>query len=425
MDYKINKKRKIGVDILFVFGLFIIIYNPPILMINTMHLVGFVSLLYFVIVGGVKRLFIVKKNTLKLLSGFLAIFFYLLVFACFINEQSISTILFPIYFVIDVIPFGFAMKEYMERNSLDFGWSVSIIINTALLQAVTAIASFLIPNVQRFFVERMVAYGYNEVYTTLSSYRMYGFSNALTNATPVVQSIIAVISVWHALRYSKKYYLYALVLMLSAVINARISIVVFAIGIVILMINRTTSITRKLKIVFIAFIAYFVIIAFILPMIQSVSPLTYEWVTDGFSELSSFKIGVTSYEKNSYFGYLLNRERFALPEGFFPFLFGKGYSIMSSKNPSGFQSDVGYVCDLWTGGLMYVILLYSFFLGLLNRLRKNQNSLISFIAIYYIVALLFINIKGVALSMNAFVNLLVIVVCISMTEYQRGEMKYD
>lgn len=425
MDYKINKKRKIGVDILFVFGLFIIIYNPPILMINTMHLVGFVSLLYFVIVGGVKRLFIVKKNTLKLLSGFLAIFFYLLVFACFINEQSISTILFPIYFVIDVIPFGFAMKEYMERNSLDFGWSVSIIINTALLQAVTAIASFLIPNVQRFFVERMVAYGYNEVYTTLSSYRMYGFSNALTNATPVVQSIIAVISVWHALRYSKKYYLYALVLMLSAVINARISIVVFAIGIVILMINSTTSITRKLKIVFIAFIAYFVIIAFILPMIQSVSPLTYEWVTDGFSELSSFKIGVTSYEKNSYFGYLLNRERFALPEGFFPFLFGKGYSIMSSKNPSGFQSDVGYVCDLWTGGLMYVILLYSFFLGLLNRLRKNQNSLISFIAIYYIVALLFINIKGVALSMNAFVNLLVIVVCISMTEYQRGEMKYD
>ena len=425
MDYKINKKRKTGVDILFVFGLFIIIYNPPILMINTMHLVGFVSLLYFVIVGGVKRLFIVKKNTLKLLSGFLAIFFYLLVFACFINEQSISTILFPIYFVIDVIPFGFAMKEYMERNSLDFGWSVSIIINTALLQAVTAIASFLIPNVQRFFVERMVAYGYNEVYTTLSSYRMYGFSNALTNATPVVQSIIAVISVWHALRYSKKYYLYALVLMLSAVINARISIVVFAIGIVILMINRTTSITRKLKIVFIAFIAYFVIIAFILPMIQSVSPLTYEWVTDGFSELSSFKIGVTSYEKNSYFGYLLNKERFALPEGFFPFLFGKGYSIMSSKNPSGFQSDVGYVCDLWTGGLMYVILLYSFFLGLLNRLRKNQNSLISFIAIYYIVALLFINIKGVALSMNAFVNLLVIVVCISMTEYQRGEMKYD
>lgn len=425
MDYKTNKKRKIGVDILFVLGLFIIIYNPPILMINTMHLVGFVSLLYIVIVGGVKRLFIVKKNTLKLLSGFLAIFFYLLVFACFINEQSISTILFPIYFVIDVIPFGFAMKEYMDRNSLDFGWSVSIVINTALLQALTAIASFLIPNVQRFFVERMVAYGYNEVYTTLSSYRMYGFSNALTNATPVVQSIIAVISVWHALRYSKKYYLYALVLMLSAVINARISIVVFAIGIVILMINRTTSITRKLKIVFIAFIAYFVIIAFILPMIQSVSPLTYEWVTDGFSELSSFKIGVTSYEKNSYFGYLLNKERFALPEGFFPFLFGKGYSIMSSKNPSGFQSDVGYVCDLWTGGLMYVILLYSFFLGLLNRLRKNQNSLISFIAIYYIVALLFINIKGVALSMNAFVNLLVIVVCISMTEYQRGEMKYD
>ena len=416
MDYIIHKKRNIGVDILFVFGLFIIIYNPPLLMLNTMHVVGFVSLLYLAIVGGAKRLLIVREKTLKLLSGFLVIFLYLLIFACFVNNQSISTILFPVYFIIDIIPFGFAMKEYMERNSLDFSWAISIIINTALLQAITAVISFFIPNVQSFFVERMVAYGYNEVYTSLSSYRMYGFSSALTNATPIVQSIIAVVSVWLAPRYSKKYYLYALLLMFSAVINARISIVVFAIGIVILMINRTTNIKRKFEIVIMAFIAFYVVTAFVLPLVQSVSPLTYEWVTDGFSELSSFKLGVTSYEKNSYFGYLINRERFVLPEDIFSFLFGEGYSIMDSKNPSGFQSDIGYICDLWTGGLMYIIVLYSFFFCLLNRLRKNQDGLISFVANYYIVALLFINLKGVVLSMNAFINLLVIVVCISMRE---------
>lgn len=385
-------------------------------MLNTMHVVGFVSLLYLAIVGGAKRLLIVREKTLKLLSGFLVIFLYLLIFACFVNNQSISTILFPVYFIIDIIPFGFAMKEYLERNSLDFSWAISIIINTALLQAITAVISFFIPNVQSFFVERMVAYGYNEVYTSLSSYRMYGFSSALTNATPIVQSIIAVVSVWLAPRYSKKYYLYALLLMFSAVINARISIVVFAIGIVILMINRTTNIKRKFEIVIMAFIAFYVVTAFVLPLVQSVSPLTYEWVTDGFSELSSFKLGVTSYEKNSYFGYLINRERFVLPEDIFSFLFGEGYSIMDSKNPSGFQSDIGYICDLWTGGLMYIIVLYSFFFCLLNRLRKNQDGLISFVANYYIVALLFINLKGVALSMNAFINLLVIVVCISMRE---------
>lgn len=385
-------------------------------MLNTMHVVGFVSLLYLAIVGGVKRLLIVRKNTLKLLSGFLVIFLYLLIFACFVNNQSISTILFPVYFIIDIIPFGFAMKEYMERNSLDFSWAISIIINTALLQAITAVISFFIPNVQSFFVERMVAYGYNEVYTSLSSYRMYGFSNALTNATPIVQSIIAVVSVWLAPRYSKKYYLCALLLMFSAVINARISIVVFAIGIVILMLNRTTNIKRKFEIVIMAFIAFYVVTAFVLPLVQSVSPLTYEWVTDGFSELLSFKLGVTSYEKNSYFGYLINRERFVLPEDISSFLFGEGYSIMDSKNPSGFQSDIGYICDLWTGGLMYIIVSYSFFFCLLNGLRKNQDGLISFVANYYIVALLFINLKGVALSMNAFINLLVIVVCISMRE---------
>lgn len=425
MENNISKNRRSSADILFVFGLFILIYNPPLIMLNTMHIVGLLSIFYLVIMGGVKRLFVLQTSTIKIIGGFALIFMYLFTFACLINGQSMETILFPIYFIVDIIPFGMAMKKYMEKNRLRFDWTISIVINSALLQALFAIVTLLVPSIQRYFVDRMVAYGYNEIYTTLASYRMYGFSNALTNATPVVQSIIAVIAVWLALNRSKRYYFVTLVIMLSAIINARISIVVFAIGIVILVLTRSTNSWDRIKILFVTAIAYGVIVGIVFPIIQDVSPLTYEWITDGVNELSTFKFGTTSYESGSYFRYLINKDRFVLPEGTFSLFFGKGYSIMSSKNPSSFQSDVGYICDLWVGGIIYIVLLYTFFGGMLIKLRKNKNKLISFIASFYIVALLFINIKGVAFSMNAYANLLVIIICVSPVVYRKGEELYD
>lgn len=416
-----TRNRKIGIDMLFIFGLFILIYNPPLFMMNTMHTVGLFSLAYLVIVRGGSNLFVLKTNTLRLVLGFAILFLYLFICVYVINGQALDSTLFPIYFIIDIIPFGMAMKKYIERHQLEFEWAISIVINAAIIQSIFAAITLLFPNVQSFFVERMIAYGYNEIYSTLSVYRMYGFSNALTNATPVVQSIIAVISVWLALNWNKKYYIAAFFIMFSAIINARISIVVFAIGVIVLLIKRSTNSSGRIKIIFATVVSYIVVVFLLLPLIQNISPLTYEWVTDGFNELSSFKLGSNSYANNSYFGYLINQERFVFPEGLSGFLFGKGYSIMSSRNPSGFQSDVGYICDIWTGGVVYIGILYSFFLSLLIKLRKNTNALMAFIASYYMIALLFINIKGVALSMNAFINLLIVIVCISMADYQGGD----
>lgn len=413
------RNRILGVRFLFFVGLFILVYNPPILMFNTMHIVGAISLLYLLVSNGFNNSLVLKKETAKLLSGFVILFLYLFLCVHVLNGQGLDTIMFPIYFLIDIIPFGMAMKKYMEIYRLQIEWAITLVIQVALLQALFALMALLIPAVQHFFVVKMISYGYSEVYSTLSAYRMYGFSNALTNATPVVQSIIAIMSVWFAINKNKKYYFAALLIMISAVINARISIVIFGIGIIVLLISRTLSFWGRVKIIFVALLACVFVVGILLPAIQSMSPLTYEWVTEGFNELASFKFGNTSYASNSYFGYLVNADRFILPDDIVSLCVGKGYSIMSIKNPSGYQSDVGYICDIWTGGIFYIVILYTFFFLLLTKLRKHSNAFISFVGSFYLFALIFINIKGVALSMNAFINLLIIIECIAMVKNEK------
>lgn len=405
------KKNRIA-DIFFVLGMFILIYNPPLFMINIMHLVGGCSLVYLICSRSDTPRFAMDLLDCKLILGFVAIALYLFITNCVINGQGITSIVFPIYFIVDVIPFGCAMRRYAINNRLSEEWAVFIVLVTASIQSILACLAFLFPNIQGFFVDRMISYGYDEIYTTLSAFRMYGFSNALTNAMPIVQSLIAVLTVWLAINQSVKYYILTFFLLFSAIINARISIVIFGLGIVLLFFHNSISKKRKIYFLAILLLGCLCLMFILLPYMQRVSPLTYEWIIKGVNEIVGLLDSNTTYGKYTYFGYLFNEERIAIPEDFASLLFGRGYSIMPNNNPSGYQSDIGYICDIWVGGLCYIVLVYTFFVWIMSKLARSKYKLIAFMGAFYMIAVIFINIKGVAFSMNAFVNLLVILFCV-------------
>ncbi|MPM84853.1 hypothetical protein SDC9_131929 [bioreactor metagenome] len=337
----------------------------------------------------------------------MAIVLYLLLFAVLFNGQSATVLANPVYYLIDIIPFGMALRLRAYKKKYDEYWVINLAIVAGLFQSILAIISFLVPALQTFFVDKMVAYGYSDVYLTLSAFRMYGFASSLTSSTPIFQTLLAIISLYLASKKGTRYYLYAIVLFFSAVINARVTIVIALIGILVLIFLGKNTFKKKLILVCGVIVIVALIVGFCLPFLKDKSPLTYAWLMNGIKEIN-FLYSTNNYSGSySYMSYITDSERLSLPKGISLFV-GEGYSIMTSTNPSGFQSDIGYICDIWLGGLFYVLLVYTIFIRMMAKLIKTKEFLKFFVGIVFLACIPIINIKGVAFSMNTFMNYLVI-----------------
>lgn len=403
---EVRKRRKFNIFI--ILGFFILVYNPPILRINSMHLVGLFSWIYLCFNGTSKLKLSFSKEDVRSFRGFILIALYLLIFVCCLNSQSLASAAVPIYFILDIMPFGMALRSYASKYQLDTFWKVEMMLCAGVIQSITATLAFTIPSLQTFFVDRMVAYGYSEVYTTLSTYRMYGFSNSLTSGTPIMQTMMAIVAIYMAQSQGRKFYFLAGTLLFSAVINARISVVVALVGVVALILLGRYSIKKKIKYIFTILAAVIAFIYLFLPIVKDTSPLTYKWIISGVEEINLFSNATPSGGDYSFISYITDNERYTLPSGV-SLLIGKGYAIMPSNNPSGIQSDVGYINDIWLGGILYVILTYSVFTKFMVKMIKSKIELISFVGLLFLITIPIVNIKGTAYSMNAFMNFLVVI----------------
>ena len=87
---------------------------------------------------------------------------------------------------------------------------------------------------------------------------------------------------------------------------------------------------------------------------------------------------------------------------------------MGGDDLYGVSSDIGYINDIWRGGIVYVILLYCFMMKQFWNLYKNDDKTVSFIGIFAFILFPILNIKGSIYSMNnlTVVLFLLIFVCI-------------
>ena len=136
--------------------MFILLYNPPIrLPFSAMHIVGACSWLYLFFNIRRTKVLLHCSSIQRLFLGFILLFLYLFVIEL-INRKPIISCLMPVYFFIDIIPFGLSMYIRGEKRGAEKRDFINILLFCAGLQCFTAFLALLIPGVQEYIIQELL-----------------------------------------------------------------------------------------------------------------------------------------------------------------------------------------------------------------------------------------------------------------------------
>lgn len=386
--------------------LFLFIYNPPFISTMVIHLQFAYSIFAVFFKKNYQENFVktFKRSKLLILSmGMIIAIAYMILQGIILGSLNIGGMY--IYFILGIeMPIVTThIILYLREKKYSFDDFIIILLMVGTIQSLIALFAFMIPPLHQSLVKYMVDNGITELYLTLN-YRIYGFSRTLSSATPVVQSILAVFAFYYGINKNLKYFLYVPLLIFSGIINARISLLVLAIGFC-FVILYSDLISSKTLLKFIWFTAITLLLAIVTPFIlQKFSPITYEWILNGLFELASLSEG----EKVGTFSILFSKNFLKTPSGI-QFLFGRGYNIFGLK----YGSDIGYVNDLWLGGIIICAVLYITIINFYRSVYKKDSKIKKFTALFFISLFLVYNIKGIYVANNEITALTMIVIAYS------------
>lgn len=369
--------------------------------INIVHIIGICSIIYVLI----SRKTIFSGTQVSFVLSFLMIFLYLAFSVGIVNEQGLSSCATPIIIIVDFLPFTIYLSDYFKKHNYGLDELFSSILLVGFIQSIVAILSFFIPDLQHMLVSKLVQNGGIELYYELAAYRMYGFSSGLTFITPIIQSFLAILALVYAQGHSKLYLISSITMAFSAIINARVSIVVLAIGLVLVALNPKYSSKQRrnviLGIVLVGLIMFYIVI----PLINQFSNHTFLSIFSGFTQILDF---FTSGKRDiGYFAYVTNKNNYNLPSGILGVLLGKGTFVMG-QNPFGFHSDVGYINDVWFGGILYILIYYINIFRIIIQMSRRKDDFLFFVAFYLLILFPVLNFKGMVFSLNGLMGLTII-----------------
>ena len=373
---KIGKKM---ISIPMILFMYLLIYNPPLFA----PLFTSNSAWLFIVPSAVYVLLNREdlKNHVNLRAAvrteiFLGVTFaYLLVMAK-INGNSLSASGFFVYWMAADIPFALACWIALRKRGLGISELLDHILWAGLLMAATSVAAFLIPAVKEFCTEKAIAYGASKMITIkLSAYRNFGLAANLTSTAAYVQAALACIALWRGIHGRNGWLAVYPVLAFSANINVRTSVYLLAAGMAAIFLALLLTKNLKMTVKFIAVAVLSVISAYFgLGLIRLVNPMTHEWLTRGLEQVSSFAAGKEAGYSDGYFsevGWMLLPEHF--PKGI-RLIFGAGCEIIGGivEDKYGAASDIGFMNDLWRGGLVYCLAMYGMYLAALWRMMRSR-----------------------------------------------------
>ena len=376
---------------------FFVLYYPPIIRINVLHVLTVRSVVG--IAGNIEA-----RNVLKYFVGssklLYAIFIYsLLIFVSYSNIGGINGLFLQCFEMPFVLFYLHCVLLKKTKHSLG-----DIIIYASIAQAILAIIAFLVPSVQSFFILMFMKSGFNDIFEKMAEWRMYGFSYTLAYSMPIIQSIIASYCLYCGIK-KRVIYLFAVPLIaISSFINARTGIVIFAIGMV--TVFACTIISNDVKSLFNTIFA--TIILLIVPIIVGnfmSDSKTLDWLLEGTNDLNAFITGTNDYSEYSYFNYVADENVYRIPSDFFEAIFGTGFTTM--RGNSAMTSDVGFINQIWSIGIVGMLLLLTFYIMNTKNMCKYyiRNGERHVFILGTILILLVSNVKGDAFSWNELTQL--------------------
>jgi len=259
---------------------------------------------------------------------------------------------------------------YQNRISLNF-----VIVLVTFLATLFTIASYFIPEIKLSLMLLLKRTTDNDDY--FFGMRGYGLADGFLYAYGISLAIVMIYLLDQ--KYHLKWWYYVLIVLtsFSILINARIGIVILAVGLLIFIIIKPV---RRFPFAFIAMGTFFLMAKFWQDIV--VSNETRAFVESFFFQMSDTLFG-TDYSESNTLGVLTGDMMF-FPDTGEELIFGTGKNVFLSYR----NSDVGYVTQINYGGLIYFGLIVALVVCLLKKCDSKYFQLSAFLI--FIIA----NLKG-------------------------------
>ena len=267
-----------------------------------------------------------------------------------------------------LIPYICIHKLSISKCIIAIGW-LSGVISTACFLS-TDIANLM----SDWFMNNI------EKTDQLTQGRGFGIASGITYAYGLVNAFILAYSL--SVNYYKKWYsiLFYILIIFATVINTRTSFVIELLFILVffLMNNSGNRIKFFIYLAIIIAVSYF----YILPFIMNTD--TGYWLTNGFFMFRDMLFDTNSASSNVF---LTLEDMIIFPKTMSEWIFGTGKFIYE-------QSDIGFILQLYYGGLIYLGLLLITYYFTIKAIESK------YMIICAIIMLLVANYKGVYLEYN-------------------------
>jgi len=396
ISVKINRLKEVQIVILF----FVTIYFPPICQINTVYIIGAIAWVYLLLRYNLLVVYINVRKMLIFSSVLLLTILYIFGRGYLYTGEMQRTVGGLVYLLVCVFPMIIAIIIELKRMKASFDVFLKILIYAGTIQGWVAILAYMLKPVQAFLLRFLLYVMQQDILEYWGAKRLYGWSNTLTYSMPVVQGIIGTLALIYALKKERKYLITVPIIWLSGILNARTTLVVIGIGmlcaIYVLQVFSVKNMKLLAGMLGTLFISYYLLMSVFVN-----TGLHGSWIVDGFSELGALLRG----EKIGYFTYLdvqNNASAFLLPTGIDLF-FGVGML--------GTNSDIGYIHNIWNGGILLMLVILIFISALVldmnyrMKMSNENEQMRKGISWLMLGVFLVVNVKGNIFGLNEFMNL--------------------
>lgn len=404
MNININKKI---VGFLIHVYVFILIYMPPIsnLLLNMRVeiILGFLLLAVFPFWLYIKSKSRINKKRFKMnLILIVGVLFSSLYFALrasiALNELRLVQNLYILTQLLHVV----FLVDIMKWFNYDRDDMLKVLFNLGMLQGIICIVMLIFPITKT--VALVLYYLGREENIFISRMRIYGISGDYTFFTPIYHGIIATLACYYAILIDKKHLIYIPFILLATILNGRTGVAVFIIGVFFGFFYFLIKNVSLKKIITYNLLGIFFILV-TLGVLKLMIPYSYNWIIGGIKDTQSLIQG-----KGKTGNYVaLAGSMLHFPAGF-GLLFGEGHRVYSKYGiEKGYESsDIGYVNDIYMGGIIYVLIQYTviiwFVLSNTNYNifhNKKRTCFYKVSSIFFILALLATNFKGETMRSGA------------------------
>ena len=243
--------------------------------------------------------------------------------------------------------------------------------------------------------------------------RIFGISSDFTFGTPIYHGILAAILLYAAFYFKKaKYLMYIPFILITTALNNRTGIVVFFILSLLFLLYIAFK-RNKITQILITIVTMMTLSIVFFNSLKTLSPNTYNFLNSFIEDTQNLIQGkpTGNYE-------VLMNEVYSFKKSNANLLFGEGYRVYdeAGKIKAGFRSDIGYVNDIFYGGIMYMLILYvSFSYFILYKERKYK-----YVAVLLLLIVFIVNIKGEIFRSNIVMFLFIYLKLVTQSKLRIG-----